>query len=180
MAGKGKRRQSIGALLLGVYEPGGVLRYAGRVGSGFDERGAAAPVATAQRRCERASSPFGAGEKPPRGAIFCEPRLVVEVEFTSWTERRQPAPPRLQGPARGQARGAGRARGHTRGRRERTRHRVADAGGSHETPRARRSARCRSAGAARAQPTRRRRSRAEAVEPRQGAVSGDAASPRAR
>ena len=38
MAGKGKRRQSIGALLLGVYEPGGVLRYAGRVGSGFDEQ----------------------------------------------------------------------------------------------------------------------------------------------
>jgi bifunctional non-homologous end joining protein LigD len=84
MAGKGKRQQSIGALLLGVYEPGGVLRYAGRVGSGFDEQelrllsGLLAPL-------ERAASPFGAGERPPRGANFCEPRLVVEVELTSWT-----------------------------------------------------------------------------------------------
>jgi bifunctional non-homologous end joining protein LigD len=84
MAGKGKRQQSIGALLLGVHEPGGELRYAGRVGSGFDEQqllllsGLLAPL-------QRPTSPFGAGEKPPRGANFCEPRLVVEVEFTSWT-----------------------------------------------------------------------------------------------
>jgi bifunctional non-homologous end joining protein LigD len=84
MPGKGKRRNSIGALLLGVYEDEGALRYVGRVGSGFGEDDLQrlsrllAPV-------ERPTSPFTTGEKPPREAIFCEPRLVVEVEFTSWT-----------------------------------------------------------------------------------------------
>jgi bifunctional non-homologous end joining protein LigD len=37
MPGKGKRRESIGALLLGVYGPDGRLHYAGRVGTGFSE-----------------------------------------------------------------------------------------------------------------------------------------------
>ncbi|HTA34317.1 MAG TPA: DNA ligase D [Solirubrobacteraceae bacterium] len=84
MAGKGKRKQSIGALLLGVYEADGVLRYAGRVGSGFDEEDVQR-LSRLLAPLERPTSPFGAGEQPPRGASFCEPRLVVEVEFTSWT-----------------------------------------------------------------------------------------------
>jgi bifunctional non-homologous end joining protein LigD len=85
MPGKGKRQDTIGALLLGVYEPDGVLRYVGRVGSGFSERELArlkpllAPLA-------RDSSPFSAGERPPREARFCEPQLVAEVEFASWTD----------------------------------------------------------------------------------------------
>jgi bifunctional non-homologous end joining protein LigD len=85
LRGKGKRSTSIGALLVGVYEPDGQLRYVGRVGSGFGndelERLSAllAPL-------EQAKSPFTAGEKPPRDALYCEPRLVIEVEFASWTE----------------------------------------------------------------------------------------------
>jgi bifunctional non-homologous end joining protein LigD len=84
MPGKGKRRDTIGALLLGVYEPDGALRYVGRVGSGLSDRelarlnGLLEPLA-------RKSSPFTAGERPPREAVFCEPRLVVEVEFAHWT-----------------------------------------------------------------------------------------------
>jgi bifunctional non-homologous end joining protein LigD len=84
MPGKGKRGQSIGALLLGVYEGDGVLRYVGRVGSGFDEQDLQR-LSQLLAPLERATSPFRAGEKPPRGAVFCAPRLVVEVEFTSWT-----------------------------------------------------------------------------------------------
>jgi bifunctional non-homologous end joining protein LigD len=85
MPGKGKRTGTIGALLLGVHDRDGSLRYAGRVGSGFTERELArleallAPLA-------RASSPFTAGAKPPREAVFAEPRLVVEVQFASWTD----------------------------------------------------------------------------------------------
>jgi bifunctional non-homologous end joining protein LigD len=84
MPGKGKREHSIGALLLGVYE-GEDLRYVGRVGSGFGERelerltGLLEPLA-------RRDSPFSAGERPPREARYCEPRLVAEVEFAHWTE----------------------------------------------------------------------------------------------
>jgi bifunctional non-homologous end joining protein LigD len=83
--GKGKRSASIGALLLGVQDADGQLRYVGRVGSGFSDSelqrlsDLLAPLA-------RMDSPFGAGEQPPRDALFCEPQLVVEVEFASWTE----------------------------------------------------------------------------------------------
>jgi bifunctional non-homologous end joining protein LigD len=86
MPGKGKRRQSIGALLLGVYDDAAQLRYVGRVGSGFSDSelerlsGLLAPL-------ERPTSPFTAGERPPQGAVFCEPQLVVEVEFAHWTQR---------------------------------------------------------------------------------------------
>jgi bifunctional non-homologous end joining protein LigD len=84
MQGKGKRSDSVGALLLGVYEADGQLRYVGRVGSGFSDSelqrlaGLLAPLT-------RPTSPFVSGEKPPRGALFCEPKLVVEVEFANWT-----------------------------------------------------------------------------------------------
>ncbi|HSZ05401.1 MAG TPA: DNA ligase D [Solirubrobacteraceae bacterium] len=84
MPGKGKRSGSVGALLLGVHERNGELRYVGRVGSGFSdvELGRLSRVLAP---LQRSTSPFTAGEKPPRGAQFCEPELVVEVEFASWT-----------------------------------------------------------------------------------------------
>jgi len=84
MPGKGKRRETVGALLLGVHEPGGVLRYAGRVGSGFDER-ELERLSALLGPLAREDSPFTTGETPPREAVFCEPRLVVEVEFALWT-----------------------------------------------------------------------------------------------
>jgi bifunctional non-homologous end joining protein LigD len=84
LPGKGRRRETIGALLLGVYEPDGGLRYVGRVGTGFSDReltrlgGLLAPL-------QRKTSPFTAGERPPRESVFTEPRLVAEVEFAEWT-----------------------------------------------------------------------------------------------
>jgi bifunctional non-homologous end joining protein LigD len=84
MQGQGRRTQRIGALLVGVHERDGALRYVGRVGTGFTEselerlKRLLAPLA-------RDTSPFAAGERPPRGAMFCEPMLVAEVEFREWT-----------------------------------------------------------------------------------------------
>jgi bifunctional non-homologous end joining protein LigD len=84
MPGQGRRTKRIGALLVGVYERDGALRYVGRVGTGFTESELErlgrllAPLA-------RDSSPFAAGGRPPRGAVFCEPELVAEVEFREWT-----------------------------------------------------------------------------------------------
>ncbi len=80
--GRGARSGAIGALHLGVYEQG-ALRYAGKLGTGFDARelqrlaGLLEPLA-------REGSPF-AGRQPPRGAHFVEPELVCEVEFAEWT-----------------------------------------------------------------------------------------------
>ena len=82
--GKGRRHEHIGALLLGVHDPSGALRYVGRVGSGLGgaelERlaGLLAPA-------QRGSSPFTEGAAPPRDAVYCEPSLVVEVRFSHWT-----------------------------------------------------------------------------------------------
>jgi bifunctional non-homologous end joining protein LigD len=81
--GKGSRSAGIGALHLGVHDEHGALRYAGRVGTGFD-RSELERLADLLRPLARKHSPF-AGTQPPRGAHFVEPQLVCEVEFTEWT-----------------------------------------------------------------------------------------------
>jgi bifunctional non-homologous end joining protein LigD len=84
MPGEGRRKERIGALLVGVYDSDGAFRYAGRVGSGFSES-ELDRLATLLAPLRRDDSPFAAGERPPRGAVFCEPQLVAEIEFTEWT-----------------------------------------------------------------------------------------------
>ncbi|MDP2711751.1 MAG: DNA ligase D [Solirubrobacteraceae bacterium] len=82
LAGEGKRRERIGALLVGVPDDGR-LRYAGRVGTGFSD----AELTRLERTFEpRADSPFHGEPQPPRGAVFVEPTRVAEVEFSEWTE----------------------------------------------------------------------------------------------
>ena len=82
--GEGRRRERIGALLVGVREDDGCLRYAGRVGTGFTDAelgrlaGLLAPL-------EQEASPFDRGKGIPRGSVFARPQLVAEVEFVEWT-----------------------------------------------------------------------------------------------
>ena len=82
LPGEGRRRDRIGALLTG-YHDGAELRFAGKVGTGFSEPELDRLAATL-RSLERPTSPFS-GRQPQRGAIFAEPALVAEVEFTEWT-----------------------------------------------------------------------------------------------
>jgi len=79
-------RNGFGALLLGVYEADGTLRYSGKVGTGFDDR-----LLTSLRKqldkLEQKTPPFA---NPPRGyeargAHWVKPTLVGEVSFTEWT-----------------------------------------------------------------------------------------------
>jgi bifunctional non-homologous end joining protein LigD len=90
LPGKGSRAGRIGALLMGYYEPDEhsqqVLRYAGRVGTGFKERDLELLGRELQAR-SRDTSPF-TGAQPPRGARFVEPELVAEIEFAHWTDDR--------------------------------------------------------------------------------------------
>jgi bifunctional non-homologous end joining protein LigD len=85
MPGEGNRSGRIGALLVGYHEDG-ELRYAGRVGTGFDQaeltrlQGLLDPL-------ERSDSPF-AGRQPPKTARFVEPRLVAAVVYGEWTQAR--------------------------------------------------------------------------------------------
>jgi bifunctional non-homologous end joining protein LigD len=81
LPGDGRRRDRIGALLVGVPDDGR-LRYAGRVGTGFTD----AELRRLQDVLEeRDTSPFDGAPRPPRGAVFVEPTRVAEVEFTEWT-----------------------------------------------------------------------------------------------
>jgi bifunctional non-homologous end joining protein LigD len=81
LPGEGKRRERIGALLVGVPDEGR-LRYCGRVGTGFT---GAELDRLAKVLDEREDSPFEGEPKPPRGAVWVQPTRVAEVEFTEWT-----------------------------------------------------------------------------------------------
>jgi bifunctional non-homologous end joining protein LigD len=85
LPGEGRRERRIGALLVGVYDPDGAFRYAGRVGTGFNDA-ELDHLGKLLTPLKRGDSPFTAGdESPPRAAVFVEPELVAEIEFTEWT-----------------------------------------------------------------------------------------------
>ena len=78
--GEGGRKSTFGALAVGYYDDG-ELRYAGDVGSGFDDA-----ELTAVRK---ALKPLGTDESPfsedIEGVTFTRPAMVVEVKFAEWT-----------------------------------------------------------------------------------------------
>ena len=83
--GQGRRANTIGSLLLGVYD-GGRLRYAGQRRHRV-HRGMLADLMRQLAPLERDTSPFATPVPPryARGAHWVEPRLVGEVAFTEWT-----------------------------------------------------------------------------------------------
>jgi bifunctional non-homologous end joining protein LigD len=84
MPGEGVRSGRLGALVVGYYADC-ELRYAGRVGSGFNE----AELKRVQALLEplaRDTSPFIGDAQPPREARFVEPVLVASVDYGSITE----------------------------------------------------------------------------------------------
>lgn len=74
----------VGALLLGYYQNGGLV-YAGRTGTGFNQK----THRTIRDRLEKlrtAKAPFA--KLPPgtaKDAIWVKPELVAQVSFTTWT-----------------------------------------------------------------------------------------------
>jgi bifunctional non-homologous end joining protein LigD len=92
-----RSRVGFGALLLGYYDQDGRLVYAGKVGTGFDQRTLRA-LHAALARLEQDHSPFGGGRPPaPRGVHWVEPRLVGQVAFSEWTSDGQLRHPSYQG-----------------------------------------------------------------------------------
>jgi bifunctional non-homologous end joining protein LigD len=89
-------RVGIGALLVGYHEDGR-LRYAGKVGTGFDAR-TLADLAARLRALEQPSSPFGEPIRPlPAGAHWVRPELVAQVGFAEWTRAGRLRQPRFLG-----------------------------------------------------------------------------------
>lgn len=75
-------RERFGALLMGYYE-GGELRYAGKVGTGFDQP-ALEYVHSRLVRLHRQRSPF-AGPVQEDGVQWVSPQLVAQIGFAEWT-----------------------------------------------------------------------------------------------
>jgi DNA ligase D-like protein (predicted ligase) len=87
-------RPFLGALLLGYYDPGGKLTYAGRVGTGINQ----AELERLWRRLQPLSvAKMPLDVPPPRSTRFgsplvlsrvhwVRPELVAEVKFLTWTE----------------------------------------------------------------------------------------------
>ena len=79
-------RKGLGALLLGVYDEEGTLRYAGRVGTGFTAQSLknlrARLSAIEQKRPPFSNPPTGADAQ---GSHWVKPALVAEVDFNEWT-----------------------------------------------------------------------------------------------
>ncbi len=77
-------RSGLGALLVGYYEDG-ELRFAGKVGTGFDQR-ELAMLTSRLGALERSASPAtGTKGLPRKGVHWARPELVAQVGFSEWT-----------------------------------------------------------------------------------------------
>jgi bifunctional non-homologous end joining protein LigD len=89
-------RVEFGALLLGYYRDG-QLRYAGKVGTGFDTE-TLHSLGARLRELGRADPPFAdAAAIRERGVSWVAPQLVAQVAFTEWTGSGRLRHPRFEG-----------------------------------------------------------------------------------
>jgi bifunctional non-homologous end joining protein LigD len=97
--GQGRRSGRFGSLVLGVWEEGR-LRYAGNVGTGFNDEEIEKLLAKL-RPLEHPTAPFDEVPKMPKvrkgDVIWVEPKLVAEVEFVEWTHDGRLRAPSYQG-----------------------------------------------------------------------------------
>lgn len=79
----GGSRHGFGALLVGVYDPQGKLEYAGKVGTGFDEK----RLQSMTRRLAALKKPEPPFVNPPKekGVQWVRPTLVAEVAYAERT-----------------------------------------------------------------------------------------------
>jgi bifunctional non-homologous end joining protein LigD len=88
-------RTGFGALLVGFFEQG-ALRYAGKVGTGFDTR-TLDELAPRLAALEVADAPFSDARPVPPGTHWVRPDLVAQVAFAEWTRDGRLRQPRFLG-----------------------------------------------------------------------------------
>jgi bifunctional non-homologous end joining protein LigD len=83
--GAADRPTDLSSLVLGYYSAAGALSYAGKVGSGLDGR---TSLRLRNALVARSDCPLPAAPVPSAGRVvtWCDPTVVVEVEFTAWTD----------------------------------------------------------------------------------------------
>jgi bifunctional non-homologous end joining protein LigD len=91
---------SLGAVWLGTYEADGSLRFAGKVGTGFQRE--ARELLILFKSLARPTTPFAATGLPTgfkaKGVAWLEPRMVCEVAFMEWTHHGHIRHASYQGP----------------------------------------------------------------------------------
>jgi DNA ligase D-like protein (predicted ligase) len=88
-------RTDFGALLVGYWEKDR-LRYAGKVGTGFDHA-TLASLGRKLRELEREDPPFPDVHPIPKGTRWVEPDLVAQIAFSEWTRDGRLRHPRYLG-----------------------------------------------------------------------------------
>lgn len=83
-------RTAFGALLLGVHEKkGSTLRYAGRVGTGFNDK-LLSSLHKKLGKLQQSTSPLADTKAVPQAkhVHWVKPKLVCEIEFGQWTQQK--------------------------------------------------------------------------------------------
>jgi bifunctional non-homologous end joining protein LigD len=93
-APKGSRTE-FGALLVG-YNENGTIRYAGKVGTGFDQA-TLRELGARLRRLEQDRSPFAPFKPIPPSTRWVRPELVAQIAFAEWTRDARLRHPRYLG-----------------------------------------------------------------------------------
>jgi bifunctional non-homologous end joining protein LigD len=95
----GGSRSNFGALAIGYYDEDHQLKYAGRVGTGFDERTLGTLHAKLAELAQKTSpfSDLSGATGQARGVTWVKPSLVAQIEFSNWTNERQLRHPSFQG-----------------------------------------------------------------------------------
>jgi DNA ligase D-like protein (predicted ligase) len=88
-------RTDFGALLVG-YQEDGTLRYAGKVGTGFDQA-TLHSLGGRLRVLKRDDPPFADVHPIPRSTHWVEPELVAQIAFSEWTRDGRLRHPRYLG-----------------------------------------------------------------------------------
>jgi DNA ligase D-like protein (predicted ligase) len=88
-------RSDFGALLVGYHEAG-VLRYAGKVGTGYSAA-TLRDLGERLRALEIADAPFSDARPVPRGTHWVRPELVAQIGFAEWTADGRLRQPRYLG-----------------------------------------------------------------------------------
>jgi bifunctional non-homologous end joining protein LigD len=80
-----QQRKHFGSLLIGVNNPGGILKYCGHVGTGFTEE-SLANMKKLLDKYKTDTMPFDKVPPDSKNAYWVKPKLMVELEFRGWTK----------------------------------------------------------------------------------------------
>ncbi len=88
-------RADFGALLVGYYQQG-LLRYAGKVGTGYS-KSTLHQLGSRLRKLETAQPAFADPPPSPRGVHWTRPEIVAQIAFAEWTNDARLRQPRFLG-----------------------------------------------------------------------------------